>query len=61
MKKLVSIMKKLVFILKQLVFSSEQGIDFKNWFFFSQKLVSFIFIVSSKTEIILMKSNKLSE
>ena len=57
-KKLVFIMKKLVFILKQLVFILNKGFMSKTGFS-SEKMISFIFIISSKTEIIVMKSNLL--
>ena len=52
MKKLVFILKKLVFILKKLVFILNKGLMSKTGFY-SEKLVSFIFIIYSKTENIL--------
>ena len=58
LKKLVFIMKKLVFILKQLVFIPNRGLMSKTGFYY-EKPVSFISIISSKTEIMVMKSNKL--
>ena len=51
-KKLVFIMKKLVFIMKKLVFILNRGLMSKTGFY-SEKLVSFIFIIYSKTENIL--------
>ena len=52
LKKLVFIIKKLVFILKKLVFILNRGLMSKTDFYY-EKLVSFIFIISSKTENIL--------
>ena len=51
-KKLVFILKKLFFILKKLVFILNKGLMSKTGFY-SEKLVSFIFIIYSKTENIL--------
>ena len=48
----VFIIKKLVFILKKLVFILNRGLMSKTGFY-SEKLVSFIFIIYSKTENIL--------
>ena len=48
----VFIIKKLVFILKKLVFILNRGLMSKIGFY-SEKLVSFIFIIYSKTENIL--------
>ena len=63
---MVLILKKLVFIMKKLIFSLNIGLMSKTGFYF-KNLVSFIFIISSKTEInravkikiIIMKSKKL--
>ena len=52
LKKLVFILKKLVFILKKIVFILNKGLMSKTGFY-SEKLVSFIFILYSKTENIL--------
>ena len=51
-KKLVFILKKLVFILKKQVFILNRGLMSKTGFY-SENLVSFIFIIYSKTENIL--------
>ena len=48
-EKLVFIIKKLVFILKKLVFILNRGLMPKTGFY-SKKLVSFIFIIYSKTK-----------
>ena len=48
----VFIIKKLVFIMKKLVFILNRGLMSKTGFYF-EKLVSFIFIIYSKTENIL--------
>ena len=63
---MVLILIKLVFIMKKLVFILNIGLMSKTGFYY-EKLVSFIFIISSKTEInravkikiIVMKSKKL--
>ena len=52
LNKLVFIIKKLVFILKKLVFILNRGLMSKTGFY-SEKLVSFIFIIYSKTKNIL--------
>ena len=52
LKKLVFIIKKLVFILKKLVFILNRGLMSKTGFY-SEKLVSFIFSIYSKTENVL--------